>query len=144
MNQYKYSIYIYLDNSYGTTGLSFSDKDTAVKKCEDLSRLNGMKYGIFIEYFEDGLHHRRIIWKDGEDIIKEYSKKLSYTADVVFKYIKHYFSRFKKTPTFNEIKTEVQKRDYELLRVLKSLHDSEFIVLSQPVSKNSTIKEIKK
>lgn len=143
-SQIKYTIYLYLDGSYGSIGLSFSSKETAIDKCRELVRLNQMSYGIFLEYMDYDLHHRRLVWKNGANIDKKYEKKLSYTAELVLNFIKSHFSRNRVTPTFLEIKDEIQKRDHDVIRILKILDEMNYIVVDKPISKNSSIKQIKK
>lgn len=140
MIKYKYTIYIYTDGTYGTTGIFFDDKSAAIDKCDELIKLNSMRYSIFVEYFDDGIHHRRLIWKDGKEVIKKYTRKLSYTADLVFNFIKSFHSRNKKTPTFLDIKTELQKQDHEIIRVMRSLSDAGLISFTPPYSKKTAYK----
>lgn len=140
---YKYTIYIYSDKSYGSTGLNFENKEKAIEKCVELKRLNDAKYGIFIEYREEDLYHRRLVWKDGENIEKEYKKKISSTAESLLAFIKAYYSSYKRYPKFEDMKNELQKKDFDIVRLMKVLLDANLVNFSPPFHKNCTYKVTK-
>lgn len=140
MSEYKYSIYIYTDKTYGSTGLNFENKERAVEKCVELKRLNDAKYGIFIEYKEDDLYHRRLVWKDGENIEREYKKKISSTAESLLAFIKAYYSSYRRYPGFDDMKNELQKRDFDVVRLMKVLLEADLVTFSPPFRKNCSYK----
>jgi hypothetical protein len=140
LTEYKYTIYLYTESNYGTTGMFFPSEKEAIKHAEKLIAGNGCSYGVFVEYSEDGLYHRRLMWKDGDHVIRNYTKKLSSSAIIMLRFIEGFFSKFRRVPTYDEIKNEVQKRDYDVHRVLNILNDAGKIELSKPFLKNEPFK----
>ena len=140
MTEYKYTIYLYTNKDYGTTGISLTTKQAAVDKVLELKKLNDLSYGVFVEFNEDGVYHRRLLWKDGEDVIRNYSKKLSFSAQTMLTYIIGFVRQYQRVPTFDEIKNEIQKRDYDIHRVFNILEEAGKIEISKPFRKNTPFK----
>jgi hypothetical protein len=99
-----------------------------------------MSYGIFLEYFDDGIHHRRLSWKDGEDVVRKYNNKISYTAQLLLKFIQGFVRDKRRIPTFDEIKSDLVKRDYDIYRLLQILDKNNYIELSKPFLKSHPFK----
>lgn len=137
---YRYTIYQYTDEFYGSTGISFPEKSKSIEKIEELERETGLKYGIFLEYKEDDVYHRRLVWKNGEDVKKTYKKRISSTANYVLVFIKGYYSSKRSYPTFDEIKNEIQKHDFDVIRVMKILLEADLVTFSPPFNKKTTYK----
>ena len=138
----KYSIYLYADGYYGFTGISMEDIESAITKCIELKRLNDGKYGIFLEYKDDGIHHRRLVWKDGERVSRVYKKKISGSANILLNFLKAHYSAHRKYATYDEIKKELQKRDYDIIRLMGILLENELVTFTPPFNKRSNYRII--
>ena len=131
MTIYRYVVYAYTKEAYGTTGREFdNDLEKAISVSNSLQNSTGVIHGVMVYVPGDPDFKRRLVYKDGKEVSREKREVLSTNCKIVMSTVKDFLRVNKRVPTVSEICERTYKPKHFIEKTLARLHDAKLIEIN--------------
>lgn len=131
MTNYRYTIFVYTQGAYGSTGVEFdNDEEKAIRVAIQMQKESGCVHGVMVHIPGDTDFRRRLVWKDGQRVAREKRVVLSTNCKLALDLIKSHYNQYKRVPTVSELGQMMYKNKSFVEKILEKLDELKHLEVS--------------